>query len=46
MSLFNRDLRLAMENDVIAPLSGRPGHMPYPTPRSMGWHSELLPDVE
>lgn len=45
MALFGRDLRLAMENDQIAPLSGRPHNTPYPTPRSMGWHSELMPDV-
>lgn len=42
---FTRDIRLAMENDAIAPRSGRPYHSPYPTPRSMGWHSTLLPDV-
>ena len=45
MATFNRDLRLAMENDNVAPLSGRPHNTPYPTPRSMGWHSELMPDV-
>lgn len=45
MAAFNRDLRIAMENDTIAPRSGRPYDTPYPTPRSMGWHSELLPDV-
>ncbi len=45
VALFNRDIRLAMEHDVIAPLSGRPHSTPYPTPRSMGWHSELMPDV-
>lgn len=46
MAAFNRDLRIAMENDVVAPRSGRPGHTPYPTPRSMGWHSQLRPDIE
>lgn len=45
MAMFNRDLRLAMENDQIAPMSGRPNHSPYPTPRTMGWHSAMLPDV-
>ena len=40
-----RDLRLAMEQDVVSPLSGRPNHLPYPTPRTMGWSSEPLPDV-
>ena len=45
MQVFNRDVRIAMENDVVAPRSGRPNHSPYPTPRSMGWHSELRPDI-
>ncbi len=45
MAMFNRDLRIAMENDAISPLSGRPYNTPYPTPRSMGWHSELMPDL-
>ena len=44
MQLFNRDLRLAMENDVISPLSGRPRMLDYPTARSMGWKSAQLPD--
>lgn len=43
-SVFNRDLRLAMESDVVSPISGRQAGM-YPTPRSAGWHSSLLPDV-
>ena len=46
MQMFNRDLRIAMENDVVTPRSGRPYSTPYPTPRSMGWHSELQPDIE
>jgi hypothetical protein len=37
VQLFNRDLRLAMENDVVSPLSGRPQTIAYPTARSMGW---------
>lgn len=45
MNTFNRDMRIAMENDNVAPLSGRPHNTPYPTPRSMGWHSEIMPDV-
>jgi hypothetical protein len=45
MQMFNRDLRIAMETDVISPRSGRPTSTPYPTPRSMGWHSELQPDI-
>lgn len=44
VQLFNRDLRLAMENDVISPLSGRPRQIEYPTARSMGWKSAQLPD--
>jgi hypothetical protein len=43
---FNRDLRIAMENDQISPLSGRPFTNPYPTPRTMGWHSSLRQDLE
>jgi hypothetical protein len=45
MQMFSRDLRIAMENDAVAPRSGRPHHTPYPTPRSMGWHSEPTPDL-
>ena len=44
VQLFNRDLRLAMENDVVSPLSGRPRMIEYPTARSMGWKSDQLPD--
>ncbi len=44
VQLFNRDLRLAMENDVVSPLSGRPRMIDYPTARSMGWKSRQLPD--
>jgi hypothetical protein len=39
VQLFNRDLRLAMERDVVNPLSGRPGSIGFPTPRSMGYYS-------
>ena len=46
MQMYGRDLRIAMENDVISPMSGQARHMPYPTPRSAGWHSELRADVE
>jgi hypothetical protein len=42
-ALFNRDLRLALESDAISP-SGTVSRV-YATPRSMGWHSNLLPDV-
>ena len=45
MAMFNRDLRLAMEADVVTPMSGL-SHNAYPTPRSMGWQSTLLPDYE
>lgn len=43
-ALFNRDMRLAMESDAISP-SGTVSRV-YATPRSMGWHSNLLPDAE
>lgn len=43
-ALFNRDLRLAMENDTISPAAGRIRRQ-YPTPRTMGYYSPLLPDV-
>lgn len=46
MQIFNRDLRLAMENDQVAPFSGRPSNGHYPTPRTMGWHSTIMGDVE
>lgn len=45
VSVFNRDLRLAMENDVVSPLSGRQYMRHYPTPRTMGYHSPLRQDV-
>lgn len=45
VALFNRDLRLAMENDVISPLSGRQYVTHYPTPRTLGYHSNPLGDV-
>lgn len=44
MQVYARDLRLAMEMDVVAPFSGRPKGS-YPTPRTMGWHSDLRTDV-
>lgn len=46
LAVFNRDLRIAMENDAVTPWSGRPTNMPHPTPRTMGWYSPQLPDVE
>ena len=46
ITIYNRDLRIAMENDVVSPRSGRPIGSPYPTPRSRGWHSEMMPDLE
>jgi hypothetical protein len=46
MQTYVRDLRMAMENDVVAPLSGRPPGGHYPTPRSMGWHSQLQQDLQ
>lgn len=46
MAVFNRDLRIAMENDTLSPLSGRLTTHYTRTPRSMGWHATLLPDIE
>lgn len=46
VALFNRDLRLAMENDVVSPMSGRPKMIEFPTARSRGWKSALTPDRE
>lgn len=46
MTVFARDLRIAMENDQITPLSGRPIARPYPTPRTMGWHTTIGQNVE
>jgi hypothetical protein len=46
VALFNRDLRLAMERDVVSPLSGQPRNIGYPTPRSQGWYSSQLADQE
>lgn len=46
VALYGRDLRLAMENDVVSPLSGQARNMPFPTPRSAGWQSALRADVE
>jgi hypothetical protein len=42
--VYNRDLRLAMENDVVSPMAGRMRRN-YPTPRTMGYYSPMLPDV-
>lgn len=41
-ALFNRDMRIAMESDAISP-SGTT--VRSASPRTMGWHSNLLPDV-
>lgn len=46
MTVFNRDLRIAMENDVLSPASGRHENTWFPTPRSMGWHSPMRQDVQ
>lgn len=46
VALFNRDLRLAMERDVVSPLSGQPSPIGYPTPRTMGYYSAQLTDKE
>lgn len=44
-ALFNRDLRQAMENDVVSPQSGRMYVTHYPTPVTRGFHSPLQNDV-
>lgn len=44
VALFNRDLRFAMERDVVSPLSGQPKQIGLPTPRSLGWYSSQLAD--
>jgi hypothetical protein len=44
VQLFNRDLRLAMERDVVSPLSGQPSPIGYPTPRTLGYYSSQQPD--
>jgi len=44
VSLFNRDLRLAMETDRITSVATTSPSVTR-TPRSMGWHSTVLPDV-
>lgn len=44
VALFNRDLRLAMERDVVSPMSGRPKEIGFPTPRSRGWYSSQRAD--
>jgi len=46
MTMFGRDLRIAMENDVVTPRSGRQTGGSYTSSRAMGWHSILLTDVE
>jgi hypothetical protein len=45
IAIYNRDLRVAMENDVVSPLGGRMYTTHYPTPRTMGYHSPLRGDV-
>jgi hypothetical protein len=45
MSMFSRDLKIAMENDVVSPMAGWPKGPVYPTARTMGWHSSVQPDV-
>ena len=45
VALANKDLRRALEDDAISPLSGRPRGFAYPTPRSMGYRSALLNDI-
>lgn len=46
IQVYNRDLRIAMENDTVTPKSGEaPLGATYPSPRTMGWHSDLEQDV-
>ena len=45
IAIYNRDLRVAMENDVVSPLGGRMYTTHNPTPRTMGYHSPLQGDV-
>ena len=45
VALYNKDLRRALEDDTVSPLSGRPQTWPYPTPRTMGYRSALLNDI-
>lgn len=46
MSTYMRDIRIAMEQDAVNPLSGQRNSVftKYPTPRSMGYYSPQLPD--
>lgn len=46
MATYARDLRLAMEQDVVNPISGQRNSvfLKYPTPRSMGYYSPQLSD--
>lgn len=46
MAAFNRDLRIAMETDYFTPVSGQANNYGMATPRSMGWYSPPLPDIE
>lgn len=47
MTVYQRDLRLAMEADTIAPISGRRGlgGLHAGTPRSLGYYSASAPDT-
>lgn len=46
MGTYMRDIRLAMEQDVVNPISGQRNSIfaKYPTPRSMGYYSPQMPD--
>jgi len=45
VTMFNRDLRLAMESDCVSPMSGRQYMRHYPTPKTLGYDSPLQGDV-
>jgi hypothetical protein len=45
MQVFNRDLKIAMENDVVTPMSGKPYGGFGGSARTMGWHTDLGADI-
>ena len=45
VAMYERDLRLAFEADVVAPLSGQRTNVTAPSPRLAGWASPSQPDT-
>lgn len=45
LAVYQRDLRKAFEQDVVAPLSGQRGGTGQLGPRAFGWGSPSLPDT-